>query len=79
MLDIISSAITSTNFRDSLAASHDRIRGNQSSTSNELVSQRKVGMKLARLDGSMTLQQRNAALKTFSDDPDVSVLLISLR
>jgi hypothetical protein len=79
MLDIISSAITSTLFRDCFATSPDEICDNQSSTTNEFSSLKKADIKLARLDGSMTLQQRNAALKLFSDDPDVSVLLISLR
>lgn len=39
---------------------------------------RGVGIKFTRLDGTMTVSQRDAALKAFDDDPDCSILLASL-
>lgn len=39
---------------------------------------REIGIKFTRLDGTMTVNQRDAALKAFDNDPDCSILLASL-
>lgn len=38
-----------------------------------------VGLRCVRLEGSMTLEARNAAIAQFSSDPDVTVFLMSLK
>jgi DNA repair protein RAD16 len=38
-----------------------------------------VGIKCARLSGSMSLEARDRAIKSFTEDPDVTVFLMSLK
>lgn len=38
-----------------------------------------VGIKCVRLEGSMALEQRDKMIAAFTDDPDVTVFLMSLK
>ncbi|KAI9137496.1 SNF2 family N-terminal domain-containing protein [Paraphysoderma sedebokerense] len=40
---------------------------------------RKAGFECVKLDGRMNLQQRDAVIKAFNENPDVTVFLISLK
>jgi DNA repair protein RAD16 len=38
-----------------------------------------VGIRCVKLEGSMSLEQRNATIHAFSNDPDIVVFLMSLK
>jgi DNA repair protein RAD16 len=38
-----------------------------------------VGIRCVKLEGSMSLEQRNATIAAFSNDPDIVVFLMSLK
>lgn len=43
------------------------------------VARPQVGIRCVKLDGGMSLEQRNRVIATFSHDPDVVVFLMSLK